>query len=80
MEWRERDGVRWLEAALPGAEVAFSTRIGGRSAPPYDTLNLGLLTGDTESARARQPARGWPRRSGSSRSGSRSGARSTAPR
>jgi YfiH family protein len=48
MDWRERDGVRWLGCSLPGAEVAFSTRTGGRSAAPYDTLNLGVLTGDTE--------------------------------
>ncbi len=46
MQWRERDGVRWLSAQLPGAEVAFSTRIGGVSEPPFDTLNLGLLTQD----------------------------------
>lgn len=46
MEWRERDGVRWLEAELPGARAAFSTRLGGVSDPPFDTLNLGLLTGD----------------------------------
>jgi polyphenol oxidase len=46
MEWRERDGVRWLEAQLPGATAAFSTRIGGVSEPPFDTLNLGRLTGD----------------------------------
>jgi polyphenol oxidase len=46
MEWHERDGVRWLEARLPGATAAFSTRIGGQSQPPYDSLNLGLLTGD----------------------------------
>ena len=46
MEWRERDGVRWLEAELPGARAAFSTRLGGTSEPPFDTLNLGLLTGD----------------------------------
>ena len=49
MEWRERDGVRWLSSSLPGAEVAFSGRAGGRSAAPYDTLNLGVLTGDEES-------------------------------
>ncbi len=48
MEWRERDGVRWLASSLPGAEVAFSGRVGGRSTAPYDTLNLGVLTGDTE--------------------------------
>lgn len=29
MEWREADGVEWLEASLPGARVAFSTRTGG---------------------------------------------------
>jgi YfiH family protein len=46
LEWRERDGVRWLSARLPGAEVAFSTRIGGVSDAPFDTLNLGLLTQD----------------------------------
>ena len=38
--------MRWLEARLPGATAAFSTRIGGQSQPPYDSLNLGLLTGD----------------------------------
>jgi len=46
MEWRERDGVRWLEASLPGATAAFSTRIGGVSEPPFDGLNLGALTDD----------------------------------
>jgi YfiH family protein len=44
--WRQADGMAWLEAALPGARAAFSTRLGGRSAPPYDTLNLGILTDD----------------------------------
>lgn len=38
--------MRWLEAELPGAVAAFSTRIGGVSEPPFDTLNLGRLTGD----------------------------------
>jgi YfiH family protein len=46
MEWEERDGVRWLQAQLPGATAAFSTRCGGQSQGPYDSLNLGLLTGD----------------------------------
>lgn len=50
MEWRERDGVRWLEADLGGARAAFSTRLGGVSEPPYDSLNLGLLTDDAEGA------------------------------
>lgn len=50
MEWRERDGVRWLEADLGGARAAFSTRLGGVSEPPFDSLNLGLLTEDEEEA------------------------------
>lgn len=50
MEWRERNGVRWLEADLGGARAAFSTRLGGVSEPPYDSLNLGLLTDDADDA------------------------------
>jgi YfiH family protein len=46
----QQDDVRWLEAELPGARVAFSTRLGGVSAAPWDTLNLGLLTGDDPAA------------------------------
>ena len=46
MRWGERDGVRWLEADLPGARAAFSTRVGGVSEPPFASLNLGILTGD----------------------------------
>jgi YfiH family protein len=46
MEWREQDGVRWLEGQLPGAQVAFSTRVGGVSEAPYDSLNLAVKTGD----------------------------------
>ncbi|MBS1878833.1 MAG: laccase domain-containing protein [Actinobacteria bacterium] len=48
MDWRERNGVRWLEAKMHGAHAAFTTRLGGVSAPPFDTLNLGLLTDDEE--------------------------------
>jgi len=48
VEWHERDGVRWLEAELGGARAAFSTRLGGVSEPPFDSLNLGLLTEDDE--------------------------------
>jgi len=47
MEWREHDSVRWLQAELDGASAAFSTRLGGVSDPPFDSLNLGLLTDDT---------------------------------
>jgi YfiH family protein len=50
MEWRESNGVRWLEADLGGARAAFSTRLGGVSEPPFDRLNLGLLTDDAEEA------------------------------
>lgn len=46
MDWRDRDGVRWLEAELPGARAAFSTRPGGVSEPPYRSLNLAIKTGD----------------------------------
>ena len=50
MEWRESDGVRWLEADLGGARAAFSTRIGGVSESPFDSLNLGILTEDDQAA------------------------------
>jgi YfiH family protein len=50
MKWRERDGVRWLEARLDGATAAFSTRGGGVSTVPFDSLNLGILTGDDRAA------------------------------
>jgi YfiH family protein len=50
MEWRERDGVKWLEADLVGARAAFSTRLGGTSEPPFGSLNLGLLTEDDPEA------------------------------
>jgi YfiH family protein len=51
MEWREREGVRWLEADLGGrARAAFGTRVGGVSAAPFDQLNLGVLTEDDRTA------------------------------
>ena len=50
MEWREQGEVRWLEAELPGARAAFSTRLGGASAGPFESLNLGLYTDDEEVA------------------------------
>ena len=31
---------------LPGAEVTFTTRQGGVSVGPYESLNLGILTAD----------------------------------
>ncbi len=38
--------MRWLEAELPSARAAFSTRLGGVSGKPFDSLNLGALTDD----------------------------------
>jgi YfiH family protein len=38
-----------MRIELPGAEVVFSTRQGGVSDGPYESLNLGLLTGDDRS-------------------------------
>ncbi len=48
MDWRERDGVTWLEAELPGARAAFSTRVGGVSEDPYASLNVAVKTGDAQ--------------------------------
>ena len=50
MEWRNSEAVRWLEAELPGARAAFSTRLGGVSEAPFDSLNLGVLTDDDRDA------------------------------
>jgi len=50
MKWREADGIRWLQADLPDATAAFSTRIGGTSRQPFDSLNLGVLTDDEHDA------------------------------
>jgi YfiH family protein len=50
MEWREEGGTRRLEARLPEATAAFSTRLGGVSEAPFDGLNLGVLTEDEPSA------------------------------
>jgi purine-nucleoside/S-methyl-5'-thioadenosine phosphorylase / adenosine deaminase len=50
MEWRSDEGARWLEAELPGARAAFSTRLGGVSEAPFDGFNLGILTDDDRDA------------------------------
>ncbi len=42
--------MKAYEVGLPGARALFSTRDGGVSAPPYDTLNIGILTGDDREA------------------------------
>jgi polyphenol oxidase len=44
--WRREGELAWIEAALPGGRVAFSTRLGGRSEGPFTSLNLGILTDD----------------------------------
>ncbi len=46
MNWCEQGEMRWLEAGLPGARAAFTTRLGGVSEVPFDSLNLGILTDD----------------------------------
>lgn len=46
MDWRERNGVPWLESELPGARAIFSTRRGGVSTGAFASLNLGWITGD----------------------------------
>jgi YfiH family protein len=38
--------VRWLQADLGRATATFSTRLGGVSEAPFDSLNLGVLTDD----------------------------------
>jgi YfiH family protein len=55
MDWIETDGVRWLRAELGPAGagtgwVGFGSRVGGVSAPPYDSLNVGVLTDDFDEA------------------------------
>lgn len=45
-EWRDDDGVAWLECRLGDARAAFSTRRGGVSTGAYESLNLGILTED----------------------------------
>jgi polyphenol oxidase len=50
VEWRESEGVRWLQADLGGAQAAFASRVGGVSQPPFDRLNLGAATADDDGA------------------------------
>lgn len=47
MNWREKDGVPWLEADLSGRATAiFSSREGGVSEGDFASLNLGVVTED----------------------------------
>ena len=38
--------MSWIRLDLPGAEILFSDRTGGVSAPPFDTANAGYARGD----------------------------------
>ncbi len=38
MEWREAEGIEWLEAGLPGGRVAFSTRSAGSAKESHAAL------------------------------------------
>jgi len=44
--WEQRDGVSWLAWQGGGVRAAFPARTGGVSAPPLDSLNLGLSVDD----------------------------------
>ena len=44
--WHRDGSLTWLAARLPGAHAAFSTRAGGVSEGPFESLNLGILTDD----------------------------------
>jgi YfiH family protein len=58
-EWRAAGGCVWWQATLGPATLAFPTRIGGVSAPPYDALNLGLHVGDASEAVRENRRRFW---------------------
>jgi len=47
---RTSDPPLWRFSASDHVSLAFTTRCGGVSAPPYDTLNLGRSTADPEHA------------------------------
>ena len=44
-----------IRVDLPGAAVAFSTRLGGVSEGPYESLNLGILTDDDRGSGGAEP-------------------------
>jgi YfiH family protein len=54
MEWRERDGVEWLEAELPGATAVFSTRSAGSVKADVGPLAAALGLDPSRIATARQ--------------------------
>jgi YfiH family protein len=44
--WRTSGQLSWIEADVGTARAVFSTRAGGISDGPFDSLNLGILTAD----------------------------------
>lgn len=44
--FRAGDGMEWFETGGDGWRVAFSTRAGGVSPPPFDSLNIGFSVND----------------------------------
>lgn len=46
MRWRNSGDIFWVEARLPGALAVFSSRMGGVSEGPFESLNLGDGNGD----------------------------------
>jgi hypothetical protein len=46
--WDDEDGVLFLRPATERVTAAFTTRVGGVSASPYDELNLSFRVGDEE--------------------------------
>jgi YfiH family protein len=62
VDWIETDGVKWLSADLGPAgagagRAGFGSRVGGVSEVPYDTLNIGVLTDDSDAAVVENRAR-----------------------
>ena len=54
--------MAWIRLDLPEAEILFSDRTGGVSAPPFDTANAGYSRGDdplTSTRTVLASARGW---------------------
>ncbi|MCX6372139.1 MAG: polyphenol oxidase family protein, partial [Actinobacteria bacterium] len=46
LEWREAEGLTWLQWEGAGVAAAFPTREGGVSPAPFASLNLGLSVDD----------------------------------
>lgn len=54
MEWRERDGIEWLQAELPGGTAAFSTRSAGSVKADLGPLAAALGLAPEQIATAKQ--------------------------